>query len=430
MVTVTRKEERFYVPTSRIGSFIDAISMIARPKSFQTDYNETLYLNNAEHEVPFGISIKARRYSDMHWDSQVQLDINTEWLFEMKRELVSGSSLLREKEREKLILSQILEKMKTLNRIGNVPVTSPLVPYVADNYRRRHFEVIGADEFRITVDDALKYFFFESGLNGTQIGKEDYSRVEIKVPKEKMGSLELQKIQSQLDKLEAEPVISKKDMAHNLLSDYLRRKSNRPVNPSDTEIESKLILGDESQHVFHQIKRDFHDGVIDGYSILEGFPFTLEAGKLHRYVITPDGRYLRISMKGDKKKVISKTDSEIMENSYGLNCILKRTEVREEFSPDVLSLPSRTIYRKRKYFLVENKKTGETYCVLIDRSTLDGQTMFQMEVEGTLLSPSPSEVKATVEDIAYLTKSIVNRYDNLTPTTLAKLDWLRKTLLL
>lgn len=420
-----RKEERYYIENSKIGDFIEEISSITHPKIFPTNYSQTLYFNNPEHEVPFEVSIKARKYDHSPWGERFELDLNEEWILEIKKDFVFENSRLREKERENLRLEEILKVLQNKNKIENVSITGPPLPYVADSYKRRHYIVKGKNGFRITVDDELKYYFFESEFNGTQTGMEDYSRIEIKVPQDKLNSSEFHRIKKLLEELEAEPIISKKDMAYNLLSKYLRKKSNKHVEPSDTEIEAKLLLKKEDQQIFHQIKCDFYKGIIEGFEISEDFPYTLEGGRLHRYVILDDNDYKRISIKGKSKRIVSKENFEVLDDPFGLNCIIKRREIKEPLSPNLLIPPSKMLYRKRKYFIVENKESKNSYCILVDRCTYDGSELFQIEIEGLLLSSARNKEKEIVKDIAYITNQLIKKYGVLKPTKLTKLNWLK-----
>ena len=423
MKTTIRKEERYFIRNSKVKEFTKKIASFTYLKNFPNNYNQTLYFNNSEHEVPFEISIKARRYTYSPWKEHFRLDPEEKWIFEIKRDLVHQNSRMRQKERENLKLKEILETLQ--KRIENITITHPLRPYVADNYRRKHFIIKGGSKFRITLDDKLKYYLFDSRLGGGKIGRESFSRVEIKVPQNKLDSLEFYRIKELLQDLGADTIVSKKDTAYNLLSEYLRKKSKKKVKPSNTEIEAKLSLSREKQQIFRQIKNDFYNGNIDGFEILKAFPYILENGKLHRYLITPHNDCLRISMKGESKRIIYKGNSEIVNDSFRLNCIIKRSEVKAPFSLNLLRLPSKTIYRKRKYFIVENRINKNDYCILIDRCTFDSDELFQMEIEGILLSPSKDEEKEVIKNIAYITKQLIKKYRFLKPTTLTKLDWLK-----
>jgi acyl carrier protein len=423
MEKITRKEERHVIESSKLNEFIDEIRSITSPKIFPRNYNHTIYFNNFEHEVPFEVSIKARRYSSSPFD--VNLNLDDKWIFEIKRDTIVGNSRLREKKRKELSLREILEELSNTNKIEETPITSALGPYVADSYKRSHYVVKGEKDFRITVDDNCTYFFFEEGLNSNQIGKEDYARVEIKIPSDKINTTNAQRIQQILSNFEAEPIISKKDMAYNLLSRYLRDKYRRYVPSSDTEIEAKLVLDRKNQHLFHQIKKDFENGCIENFALMKEFPYVIETGELNHYVPGPKGDFLRISTKGRSKKITSKANLEIVSDPLGLDCIIKRKEEKEPFSESLHSMPVKTIYRKRKYFLVENDETKNSYCILMDRCTHENNELFQIEIEGLLLSPSSNEEKEIIQDISYIGKKIIEKYPVLKPVPMTKSDWLK-----
>ncbi len=414
-----RKEERFYVPCSMIEEFIDKLDSFAYEKVFESCFNRTLYFNNVEHEVPFDVSIKARSYDYSSVGTSFTLDPSLEWIFEIKSDMVLDESRLRCKERTNLKLEEIIESLR-----GKFGVTLPLKPYVADDYRRRHFLVRGKDDFRVTIDDKINYYFFESGLNAKHIGSEGYSRVEVKIPVNKLESYVALYIKKLLQEFGALPIISKKDMAYNKLANYLRKRSNRFVSPSDVEIEAKLLLNGKDQQVFHNIKRDFRNGFFDNFKLLDKFPYTLEGGKLHIYLPTAGSDTLRVSLKGDSKSVVLKKDPLIINDPFGLNCIIKRYELKMPWSSDILD--SMMLYRKRKYFIVENTKSRNTYCILVDRCTHEGHELFQIEIEGLLLSSLDANEDAIINDIAYIANKLVGKYSFLKPTTLTKYEWLSK----
>lgn len=423
---VSRIEERYYLEAHKVKEFLKELDQIASPRVFSTKYNQTIYFNNFEHEVPFDISIKARRHVDYVVGEEFELYPEEEWFFDIKKEVASFGFFVKEKERKKMKLKEILEIVKNIDKIiGGTFFTQPLRPYIFDSYERKHYVIRGDDRFRITIDSNIKYYFFETGLTAKQIGSEDYYRVEIKVLPNELSSLEYKKIRSCLQTLGAEMITSKKDMAYNLLSKYLRKKNNRYVPQSDTEIEAKLSIDKEHQYIFHQIKKDFYDGIIPGFEVDRNFPYTLESGQLHYFINLGDGNYQRITSVGRSKKLTMKENLEIVNDPFGLNCIIKRKEVRKPVDsiPNLSSI--KAIYRKRKYFIVKNKKTERNYCILIDKATYNTNELFQMEIEGLLLSPSKEEEIEVVNDIAFITNRLVEMYKCLKPTTLTKWEWIR-----
>ncbi|MCW1296443.1 MAG: polyphosphate polymerase domain-containing protein [Candidatus Parvarchaeota archaeon] len=418
MDLIKRTEERYLIEASNSNKFLKEIESIVSPQVFPTNYNHTLYFNNNEHEVPFEISVKARRYSSSPFDGKLNLD--DEWIFEIKKDQASSALRLKEKERKNLSLKKILDEVL---RINGMPIQLKLQPYVADSYRRAHY-VSKENEFRITIDDQIDYFFFDKEFNGIKIGNEDYARVEIKIHPDKTNSKNVQRIRETLINFEAEPVISKKDMAYNFLSKHLRDKHKYYVPNANIEIEAKLILDGADQFVFHQIKKDFESGGINGFSVLNKFPYVLETGELDHYLLNQN-EFLRISTKGKSKRITRKSNVEILNDPFGLNCIVKRSEEKDSFTASILQLPLKTIYRKRKYFLVENEITKNSYCVLIDRCTHEQNELFQMEIEGLLQFPSPDDENKMIWDISYITNEIIKKYPVLKPAVLTKLNWLR-----
>jgi hypothetical protein len=419
----TRKEERCYIQTSKLGEFIRGIKPITTEKEFKTGYNQTLYLNNSEHEVPFGISIKARKYSKLSWGKKIKLNLNDEWILELKKDLIIEDSRLRQKERKNLKLKDISKILQKETK--DFSLSLPLRPCVADSYRRRHYLVKGSDDFRITIDDNLNYYFFESGLIGIKIGQEDYIRIEVKVPPNKLKSSKFKMIRNLLLKLKAEPIISKKDTAYALLGKYLRNKFNEKTAKSDIEIEAKLSLDGRKQNIFHKIRNDFKRGRINGFGPMKGFPYILESGRLHKYIVNHQNNYIRIGLKGDSQTTTLKENSETIKDLLNLNCILKRREIKISQPKKDLNQSLRMLYRKRKYFIVQNNKNKETYCILIDRCTCGAKELFQIEIEGLTLSSLRDKEAEIIKDIAYITNKILRKYKDLKPTTQTKLDWLK-----
>ena len=420
----TRKEERYLLSMSAVEQFREKIQPITSRKEVLTDFNHTVYFNHSEHEVPFEVSLKARRYDIKPFHGFLRLD--EEWIFEIKEDVLLENSRMRRKERKNITLEEILRELAGRDRIGDCFISTPLRPFAADSYRRMHYHVNNEENFRITLDDSPTYFFFENGLDSVIIGKEDYCRVELKIPQDWLNSPEFYLIKGTLIELGAEPTISKKDMAYNFLSEYLRKKSAQNVPPSDTEIEAKLLLNRADQYVFHQIKKDFENNNIKGFRLLEGFSYTLEGAKMHKYLITLDGTSLRISTKGEAKKVVRKEGLEIINDPYGLNCILKRKEFKEVPTPNLSVSSEMILHRKRKYFLTENERTRNSYCILLDRCTHEDKELFQIEVEGLLLSQELNKEKEVIAELSEITNYLAKNYKCLKPSPLTKVDWLQK----
>jgi len=104
-----RKEERYYLSKQKADEFKKEIKEISFLRKFKDNYSKTIYFNNDEHEVPFGLSIKARKYDSFSWGKTVSLNENEMWILEIKKDILSKNSRLREKERNKLILKEIIQ---------------------------------------------------------------------------------------------------------------------------------------------------------------------------------------------------------------------------------------------------------------------------------------------------------------------------------
>ncbi len=419
-----RKEERYILSHSKAKDFLKEISCFAYPKSYKTNYNHTIYFNNKEHEIPFTASIKARKYSTSTFDKK--LNLKEKWILEIKKEILENKKFLKTKQREKLELKEIFGKLRGKKKIGNIQITTPLKPYIADSYRRRHYRIKKNSDFRITIDDKIDYFIHKNNLETEKIGNEDYIRVEIKIPTEELYSSEYKKIKNILTNLNALRCISKKDAGYNFLTTYLRNKKKRVVPQSNIEIEAKFSLKEDQEYVFHKIKHDFKNNLVLNFSILKEFPYTLESGKLHEYFIDSSKHILRISRKGDKGTFTKKGTGEIIKDKFGLNCIIKRDEDKNTIPKNITPEKKfKTIYRKRKYFLIENENTKNSYCILIDRSSYLNNQIYQIEIEGLLLKSSKKE-KEIIDEIATISNILTTKYPILKPTSLTKFNWLKQ----
>ncbi len=414
-----RIEWGYSVSKSKISSLLSELNDFAEEKYVAKDFNHTIYFNNLEHELPFGLSMRARRYSSYTLPHSFKLRPYGKWLFETKYSEGDGSSI---KEREELSLGESLSVAKC--NPCNLTLTLPLAPHTADSYNRVQFEAKADNSIRITVDRNTEFFWLRNGLNGNSIGKENKARIEIKMPLDKIDSEATHSLLELLSDNGAMIEIGKKYAGYKKLGKYLREAAKMPVEESDTEIEAKLSLNRKDQFIFHRIKYDFYNGVFSGFNVSGRLPWTLESSAVHVYDFNEAGRVLRTSM----KRTTTKSGEQIMNDDFGLGCILKRTEIKEKSgrssdATDLLRSISNTIIKRRKYFIVEDSN-GSTYCVSMDDSSNMRRHLFQIEVERTLLSPSKKEEDAAVDGIGRITNGILKRYPHLKPTTLTKAKWL------
>jgi len=414
-----RLEHRFIINKQDLPEFILNILKISKRKSFKTNYNHTIYFNNKEHEVPFEISVKGRKYSESN--NLGYFNLNEKWIFEIKEDIIINKLRLRKKHREILTLKNMINKVENISELGGISFKNKIEPYVASVYKRTHYVVNKEKGFRITIDTDTNYYLFDN-LKYTNIGQEDFVRIEIKIPKSAFDLPEINLINEYLARANAESTTSKKDTAYNYLSEYLISKFNPPKN-TDTEIEAKFLLSKENQNIINDIKSDILRYKLIGFRLKSNFPYTLESGKLHRYVTVPNSNNIyRISIKGNKKKLILKNKLELMKDKFDLNCIITRREITIENNSEIINYPYKEIYRKRKYIVLENNNQN-TYAILVDRCTVAGKELYEVEVESVLFSPTKEEIDFAVEQISTIGNYLVNKYKFLTPVSLTKYDW-------
>ena len=415
----TRIEWDYSISKSSIARLISELNSRTAEIDLDKDFNHTIYFNNYEHELPFGLSVRARRHSPYALPTHFRLDKREKWLLEKKQSEGDGSS---SKEREKFSLRKLMSVAGS--KVQDLNLTSPIVPYTADSYDRTQLELKQNNKIRITIDKDTEFFWFSSGLNGESIGKENRARVEIKMPPDNVDSREVRDLIELLSDNGARIEIGKKYAGYRKLGKRLRELAKMPVEESDTEIEAKLSLDGQEQSIFHKIKYDFYDGIFRGFHVSDRFPWTVETSAVHLYDFSDEGKISRVS----SKNITTKSDEEVMKDDFGLGCILKRTEIKikddcMDGNINILDSLPNTIIKRRKYFLAEDA-AGETYCISIDDSSNMRRHLFQIEVERTLLSPSKKEERAAVAGISRITYGISKRYPSLKPTTLTKAEWL------
>ncbi|MCL5239116.1 MAG: hypothetical protein M1286_01420 [Candidatus Marsarchaeota archaeon] len=411
-----RREERYIIDSSRAGEFTGLIRPFSEPQTFVDRYAHTIYFNNQEHELPFEVLIRARRYADGHLDGHI--DMETAFTREVKVEIEPGNT---EKEREAGTFGSIMAENAKITKVLSNPITSPLVPYVATSYERTHYGV--GDGCRVTVDNDVRYYVME-GLTAIPMATEDGTRVEVKT-QNGYGNAAATKIKEALAAVNAEPIIQKKVAAYNLLCEHLRSRSGARPPAYEIEIESKLLLSGEHQYVIHSLKGDFLSGAVNDFEIFPEMPHTLERGKIYRYLFADDGVIRRINKgEGLDMTYTTKGGREIVDDAFGLGCIVKRRETERAVPASLERTVGRSLERRRKYIVVRKKSTGDTYSVQVDVSAYERERMFQVEIEG-LAPDSPGAASRTAEDVALLTRFAVRKYPFLSPTKLTKEEWLR-----
>ena len=419
----TRAEIRYYVETGKAPKVRKALSHIMNKNNFPNPYNQTLYFNNDEHEVPFTYSIRARRYENKPLRTRFRLDPNDEWIFELKTTRSLNGRFIRHKRRdEELSFREILDKVGNIRKLGGVRIPHRLAPYAAASYARSHF-LENQKGIRVTVDEDVRFYRFTGETTGKLLGKADHAIVELKIPPRKTASPLANELQRVMKEEGGEQGISKKATTFNMMVDEFRRSGEAYDIPRhDTEIEAKIALDDDAQDVFREIRADFSKGKLDGFRLSPDYPRVMETGKLHQYALTPANDYVRIEPKRESEYLTVREDLEVAEDPFKLGNVIRRREVTGRAPASLLKQPSRILQRKRKYFMVEKTDSNGEYAVVIDRSTHKGHELYQIEVEDVLVSPSFNVERRSVTDVASIASFLVEEY-SLEPTTLTKGEW-------
>ncbi|MFA6494917.1 MAG: VTC domain-containing protein [Candidatus Paceibacterota bacterium] len=419
----TRMEEGYFLEAKRLDGFLKQLNVISCEQKYSNGYNQTIYFNNTDHEVPFGLSVRARGYAPAQTGKQFRPDFQKEWKFEVKKS-THNLSRKREKFFAHIPLVDIIKKLNKRPPLLYFVPAKPLMPHVAATYQRAHYYVKNNERFRVTIDRDVRYYVFETSRTAVRIGSEDRTvRVELKFDVALLDSKLYRRVIKILHAHGAEQLLSKKQAAYDAEYQLLKRKYKKWLENSDTEIESKLSLPVNKQYIFTQLKHDFRKGKLKAFRIAKGCEDSWEHTNFARYVIAGDGSYIRLTHNG--KKVVYKSNEVIARNRFGLGCILQRREIAKRAPQALLQKPYFLRLRTRKTFIVEHIITKDLYILLIDHVAAGGKDLYQLEVENISFSPSESKREKIVNDIACITQYIIKRY-KLRPTRMTKLDWVKK----
>ena len=412
-----RIERRFIIPSS--AQFLDRVSPYVERKRFSDNrVVQTIYFNTDEHIVPFEMSLKARRYLP-GFPAHPSLEDDTYFL-----DLKTTENEYKQKVRLETTLEEATEIVN-----GKFPFSEiPLRPYVLVHYSREHYVPNSSSKIRLTLDKDLRFFFFPPNQReAVEIGgEEDYVRIEIK--EEEPDDVFDKVMREILTEISAFPTISKKFSAYNSLGLHRARTSGRPFHKElkDCEIESKLEA--DSEEVFHRVKQFFSDGHSDFK--LSHFPYTFESASINRYYRNNSGLFKAL-FRGKNAHIVTKGKVEVMRNKFGLDCILKREELKGKdmpLSPDVVASAQLLgeLHRMRKAFWIENPRTTRFYHVSLDCCHGSPGTLYEMEIEytGRYTDFGKTREEEIIEDIAEITKTLVDKFPELRPSQLTKQGWL------
>ena len=447
-IDVLRSEKRFLLLPERLPSFLKEISSMLGERTFSENrVARTIYFNNDDYPIPWGVSVKARKYLP---DFSEKIIISPEEIYRVEIKS-SGEEDVREKIQRELPLAEAISFISEKLEID-------LRPYMVDEYRRKHL-VSGEnpDLLRLTIDQQVRYGLF-TGLSSPAdwIGNEEFVRIEIKAAPWAESSEEYQRVLQLVTNYQPLPVISKREHAFSFAGLVIDKKGN-PLRKetTDCEIEAKfLVQHPDPAALLLELKKHFKGSQID-YMVAPHYSYTQEGASINHYWSrydkkegTVDGTKLMFI--GQKVRPVFKEETEILPEPYGLDCLLERHEVKGE--PFIYTSQSFDrflrkaerlrgglkyigyLHRSRRAFWPENRKSGRIYHISLDCcQSFEGKVMWQLEVEYTgryvdrLENISQEEAKVAIrQEVAELAQETrVFCGDCLIPTTLTKFDWLR-----
>lgn len=443
-----REEIRFILPIDAAFDLLAFASRYLEPVTFSDrPISRTIYLNNQHHEVPWKYSLKAREYFHRRSLGQ-KSQLSTEDIYHIE---VKGSSSEtgRTKKRFRMNLAQAPD---FLTQTVPVPfLTAPLRPYIADEYERFHFcPKKGEKGARVTLDIYSSYFLIDENGFLSHLGEEPSVRIEVKTAPS-YNSQELNEFLAQLSRLQPSKTISKKMAAYSLEALYYRDKGDKPKKElKDVEIESKLVVTDSDPFFFSNRLFAALQSGMGNFVVRPTYPYVFESGSINSYYLPLNGSNtegVKFLSRPTITKAILKSEGQIVENPYGLGCVLRRKERKSDYFPRTQAELTRVlaeaeaihgsplhlvgeIERLRKAIWVTNLESGRVYHVSIDRCSFDGNLFFELEVEytGTTKREMPPYPEQTIiKEIAELTHGILKTFPlSVIPNPVTKIEWARQ----
>jgi hypothetical protein len=420
---------RYLVSKSELPQLMKSIESMTSEIQYTKSTDKKVYFNSQAHELYFGQTVRASNYGISSPSVEFRFSPFELWTLEQKSILYTKSDVIKHSQKESYGIEEIKSMLRGQTKFDGVSLSEPLRPFIATTANRRNFVFKNDGRFKITMDTFTKCFAFVDDSVAKQVGAEDFARIELK----RFGyagecdSTVLKIYDEMLNSAKAMPVVSKRDAGYNMLSAYLMCAADWRTHTTDTEIEAKLSVSAHNQNLFNLIKNDFAYGRILGFALIDKFSYILERAMMNTYLITEDNRYARVSAKGDHRVLTTKEDNEIMDDPYGLGCIIKRKEVETALLPSTANEKEVTLYKKTKEFWVRSNQSHNRYHISIDGSfpiNSSVASLYQIEIESTMNNPTSSEVAIATMEIAGITKQITDMHKGLTPTTQTKQEWL------
>lgn len=445
-----RHEQRFFLWPPAAEGFSAELRRGWREVQFSDrPHVLTIYLESDEHDVPFGTSVKLRRFLPQPADALSRGDDGT-FQFEIK-----GTRGETERTKTTRRATSLPEAIAEARAALNIPT---LRAYLAVGYERRHFVPRDGTPLRVTLDRDIRFWYFVPGDEyATPLGTEEISRFEVKLPIAGGGHFPAwEALRGVLAAHGALPINSKRTEGFARIGQYLTARFGRGVTRDliGQEIEAKLlVLCDDPPLLFRFLKECLRNG---GPIRLAGyFPYTIDAETVNQYWAEErDGKLadgLKVLLRGDHFGSVEKSDTDAIDSSAG---IVKRREVKSPIQPyhpeayravvdewmTRASSPRFLGYltRWRRAIWPEEAASGRIYHISLDRchASRRPEPLWQLEIEyvgrRADVSGGGDPEQVVVEEIHDLAHRLLERANRkgrswLVPTTLTKFQWLSAT---
>lgn len=275
-IDTLRSEKRFLIPPEHLSTFLAVIPCVLKEVVFsERPTTQTIYFNDDDYSVPWGCSLKARRYLPSFSHDIV---LNPDDVYRAEIKTSEGSDVRAKIQAElplKMIPGFIADKTGLKVR-----------PYAAVEYHRNHFiSRVNPELLRLTVDHDTRYGFFEETTKpALGIGEENFARIELKADPVRLESFECKRINEIIAACFGLPVISKRSYAFSLAKSVIDKKSRGYKKElKDCEIEGKFLVRHQNPAaLLVTLKKQLLLGLGD-YQVTDKWTFVQEGASINHY---------------------------------------------------------------------------------------------------------------------------------------------------
>lgn len=402
-INLFRNEKRLILPAVSVN---DATNLIAKMGLVSASYpdspvTQTVYLLDDEQTWSLGASLKARCFKQTHSQEILMRDINNRtYRFEIKRELGTD---VREKEQRNF------KNLESVVKWAN-EIFPEIRPYLVVEYKRQHFVPRDSSEWcRITLDTEMRFWFFPPGEFKAVCIKnfdplESSARLEIKICPARIFDSQIQTFLGNLEKIGAQPVISKKQAGLNAVKAWFDKRYSSPLvkELENCEIEAKLtVVSEIDPNIFFADLKEFCRTETRPIALDPHYPFTFTTSSVNHYWsrgaeeggLSEEG--LKILSREITARPVFKSNTREINSGLG---ILERSEIKgrpfsvweTSFKKIVQQEEPRLgrlkyagfLLRRRKAIWLLNESSGRIYHISLDKCTAHGKScLYQIEIE-------------------------------------------------